>query len=98
MDWHTKEGWGGYSFDTRLFPIPSASMARLKGRGLAVGVNLHDDDGVRSTEDMYLPMCQAMGLNPNTEGTIPFSIVNWSYVQPLEDIVLQVLAQFTHSM
>ena len=56
-------------------------------------MNLHDADGIRPTEDMYLSMCEAMGLNPSTEGTIPFSIVNWSYVQPLEDVVLNYVKE-----
>lgn len=34
MDWHTKYGWGTYSFDTRLFPIPRATMDWLHNQVL----------------------------------------------------------------
>ena len=34
QDWHTKEGWGGYSFDQRIFPIPSDAMGVLKHEGM----------------------------------------------------------------
>lgn len=89
MDWHTKQGWGGYSFDQRLFPVPSATLGWLKRRDLHVGANLHDDDGVRPTENMHDQMCTALGMNPATCGTVPFSMVNQSIVYALEDVVLK---------
>eukprot|EP01087_Luapelamoeba_hula_P016795 TRINITY_DN519_c1_g1_i1.p1 TRINITY_DN519_c1_g1~~TRINITY_DN519_c1_g1_i1.p1 ORF type:complete len:943 (-),score=155.61 TRINITY_DN519_c1_g1_i1:23-2851(-) len=88
MDWHTKQGWGGYTFDERLFPVPAATTDWLHNQGLSVSVNLHDDDGVRPNEAMYEQLAKYMGLNPKTAGTIPFSIVNSTYVYGLEDIVL----------
>ena len=53
MDWHTKQGWGGYSFDERLFQIPSFTMNWLRSQGLITAANLHDADGVRPNEKMY---------------------------------------------
>ena len=68
-------------------------MGWLNHHGLAVTLNVHDADGVRPTERMYKEMCQAMGLNPATAGTIQFSIVNQTYCYSLEDVVLQHLEQ-----
>eukprot|EP01125_Pyxidicula_operculata_P005865 TRINITY_DN2050_c0_g6_i2.p1 TRINITY_DN2050_c0_g6~~TRINITY_DN2050_c0_g6_i2.p1 ORF type:complete len:1034 (+),score=272.65 TRINITY_DN2050_c0_g6_i2:380-3481(+) len=86
MDWHTKEGWGGYSVDTRLFPYPSVTFGWLHDHGLHVGANIHDDDGVRPTETMYPELAHALGISNNS--TIPFSAINPSYMYGLEDIVL----------
>ena len=65
MDWHTKYGWGGYTFDTNLFPIPLATMTWLKDRGIATSGNIHDAGGVRPDEAQYLAMKKAMGLPTN---------------------------------
>lgn len=108
MDWHTKEGWGTYSFDTRLFPTPSATMdwlhdqvrrhsrerrrlTRAIHQGLVCAMNLHDDDGIRSSEVTYEEMAHYMGFDTKGGPTIPFSMVNASYVYGLEDIVLKNL-------
>ncbi len=66
-------------------------MGYLHSRGLITGANIHDDDGVRASEDQHDAMARAMGLNPATCGTIPFSMVNSSYVYALEDIVLKAV-------
>lgn len=89
MDWHTKEGWGGYTFDSRLFARPENTLSWLHAKGLHSGANLHDDDGVRPNEKMFVAMAESLGLNPKTCGTIPFSVVNASIAYALEDIVLK---------
>lgn len=86
---HTKDGWGGYTFDYRLFPYPENTLGWLQSKGLIVGANLHDDDGVRTNEKMFVPMAKALGLDPKTCGTIPFSVVNASIAYALEDVVLK---------
>jgi alpha-glucosidase (family GH31 glycosyl hydrolase) len=90
MDWHSKQGWGGYSFDRRLFPEPSDTLVGLlkEHYNLAVAVNLHDDDGIRPTEDTYYAMCKALGYDPSKQQTIPFLLTNRSYALALEDITL----------
>ena len=52
-------------------------------------MNLHDDDGIRDSEVTHDALARYLGLNPKTCGTIPFSMVNASYVYGLEDIVLK---------
>eukprot|EP00005_Dracoamoeba_jomungandri_P001218 CAMPEP_0174251194 /NCGR_PEP_ID=MMETSP0439-20130205/1098_1 /TAXON_ID=0 /ORGANISM="Stereomyxa ramosa, Strain Chinc5" /LENGTH=818 /DNA_ID=CAMNT_0015331455 /DNA_START=326 /DNA_END=2782 /DNA_ORIENTATION=+ len=87
MDWHTKNEWGGYTFDKRLFPHPEATLSWLKNAGLHLAVNLHDDNGVGTYDIMHDKLAEYLGLPPST-GTIPFSAVNRSYIMGLEDIVL----------
>lgn len=90
-DRHTKEGWGGYSFDKALFPIPAAVMKPLRQRGVLTSGNLHDLDGVRPNEDQYEEFCQAIGVNPSLNQTIAFAIANMTYALALEDFVLKPL-------
>jgi alpha-glucosidase (family GH31 glycosyl hydrolase) len=91
MDWHTKQGWGGYSFDKSLFPIPAAVMKPLRQRGVLTSGNLHDLDGMRPNEDQYAAFCQAIGVNPNLNQTIAFAIANMTYALALEDQVMKAL-------
>lgn len=53
MNWHSKEHWGGYTFDSRLWPSPKQALQWLAHYGLVVGANLHDDDGVHDNEAMH---------------------------------------------
>lgn len=89
MDWHSKQGWGGYSFDRNLFPQPADTMAYLHSKNLHSSANLHDDDGVRVNEDMYTQYAQALGLDPATAGTIPMNLINSTHAYALEDIVVK---------
>jgi len=91
MDWHIKNSWGAYSWDTRLFPYPQNTLSWLQYKGLAVAANLHDADGVHPYEAQYVPMATAMGLNPNNGQVIPFSSVNSTYLRNLDDIVLRAV-------
>ena len=91
MDWHTKQGWGGYSWDKHLFPVPQAVMKQLQARGLLTSGNLHDDDGMRSNEEQYLPFCKALGIDCSQNQTIMFQITNETHALALEDVVLKPL-------
>lgn len=87
MNWHTKNGWTGYSFDRHLWG-PDA-LAYFKARGLAVTLNLHDADGVGPWEDRYSEICAAVGCAKGD--VVPFSVVNETLVYALEDQVLKPL-------
>jgi hypothetical protein len=39
---HTKDAWGGWTFDSHLFPFPADSMESLGALGLPVTLNTHD--------------------------------------------------------
>ena len=64
-------GWTGYSWNTDLFPDYKAMLRQLKEKNLHITVNLHPASGVRSFEDQYEDMCDAMGKKPDGK-TIPF--------------------------
>lgn len=64
-------------------------MGWLANRGLIVAANVHDDDGMRPTEEMYQSFAKALGLPSNSTQTIPFSCVNSTYLYNLEDVVLK---------
>jgi alpha-glucosidase (family GH31 glycosyl hydrolase) len=90
MDWHTKEEWGGYTWDRHLFPFPADAMGYLKSKGLVTLANIHDDDGVASFESEFDAMAKAMGVDPRTTKKIPFAICeNSTYAEALEDLVLK---------
>ncbi|KAJ9444527.1 Alpha-xylosidase [Diplonema papillatum] len=96
MNWHTKDNWGGYTFDTNLYPFPKDTLDFLKMKGLHVSANLHDANGILKTESQYQAACQAMGLNPANPGSdagIPFTLTNKSYVNALEDFVVLPVEQ-----
>jgi len=87
MDWHTKNAWGGYTVDTRLFPIPKEFMEALHDKGLLIGANIHDADGINPWEKTYPEVAKALGVKNNA--AIPFRVCdNMSYAYALEDIVL----------
>ena len=72
MDWHLTDidptfgsGWTGYTWNRKLFPDPAEFQAELHRRGLRVTLNVHPADGVRAFEDAYVPLCRAMGREPN---------------------------------
>ncbi|EKX41921.1 hypothetical protein GUITHDRAFT_74394 [Guillardia theta CCMP2712] len=96
MNWHTKNGWTGYSFDRNLFPFPRDTMSFLHNNSLAVSVNLHDADGVAPYEDMYEKACTLLKemdgfqcrLSDSTFRTIPFNITDEKSIMALEDVVL----------
>mmetsp|Transcript_19748 Transcript_19748/g.54189 ORF Transcript_19748/g.54189 Transcript_19748/m.54189 type:complete len:184 (-) Transcript_19748:63-614(-) len=64
MNWHKKPGWTGYSWDRNLFPDPAALTAWLRAKGLVVGANLHDAQGVLPEEDTYNEVARIMGVPP----------------------------------
>mmetsp|Transcript_15734 Transcript_15734/g.27677 ORF Transcript_15734/g.27677 Transcript_15734/m.27677 type:complete len:1010 (-) Transcript_15734:197-3226(-) len=92
MNFHSKEAWGGYSWDRTAFPYPRETMSSLKkAYGLKIMANLHDDNGVDVYEDQFEAMAKYMGLEDPTEG-IPFASCSDSkYAYGLEDIVLGAL-------
>lgn len=66
MDWHTKDDWSGFTFDSHLFPYAADSMAYLKANGLAVTLNIHDASGVNSWDAMFPELVAALGLPAGT--------------------------------
>ncbi len=93
MDWHTPDGWTGYTWNRALFPDPSAFLAWLHAKGLHITLNLHPADGVHPHEAVYADFAAAVGIDPATRQPVPFRIADKAYVQhyfemihhPMED-------------
>ncbi len=53
-------------WNKKLFPDPEGFMRQLHDRGLQISLNTHPADGIQSFEDLYVPMCDALGRDPST--------------------------------
>ncbi len=101
MDWHLVNnvpkdteyksfqgaGWTGYTFERELFPDPEGFLQNLKGRNLAVTMNLHPRDGVRYFEEQYPEMCRALGVDPQTKRTLEFDLIDEKFRDAYFDIL-----------
>ncbi len=101
MDWHIVKnvpkdvrptiiqgaGWTGYTFEESLFPDYKAFLNNLKGRNLAVTMNLHPHDGVRYFEKQYKEMCEANGQNPDEKKPVKFNLLNKKFRDSYFDIL-----------
>jgi len=93
MDWHTPNGWTGYTWNRDLFPAPPAFLKWLHSKGLRVTLNLHPADGVQPHETIYPEFAKALGIDPESKQPVPFRIANKDYVKhyfemlhhPMED-------------
>ncbi|HOT92856.1 MAG TPA: glycoside hydrolase family 31 protein [Anaerolineae bacterium] len=93
MDWHTPDGWTGYTWNRELFPDPPAFLKWLHEKGLRVTLNLHPADGVHPHEEVYPQFAKALGIDPESRQPVPFRIADKNYVRhyfemihhPMED-------------
>lgn len=85
MKWGS--GWTGYSWNTDLFPDYKAFLQKLHDMGLKVTLNLHPADGVRSFEDMYAEMADAVGIEKESEKTVEFDLTNKDFINAYFDIL-----------
>jgi len=81
MDWHTPDGWTGYTWNRELFPDPPAFLRWLHEKGLRVTLNLHPADGVHPHEEVYPAFAKAMGIDPESRAPVPFRIADRDYVR-----------------
>ena len=92
MNWHQKNDWTGFTFDSHLFPYPSDTMAALHAIGLGVTVNVHDNSGINSFEKQFQPLAQVLGLPPN-QTNAAFNLLNETWAYAVEDRVLGDILQ-----
>lgn len=85
MKWNS--GWTGYSWNTELFPDYKGFLQKLHDMGLKVTLNLHPADGVRSFEDMYPQMADAMGIDKTSKKAVEFDMTNNDYINAYFDIL-----------
>jgi len=81
MDWHTPDGWTGYTWNRELFPDPPAFLKWLHEKGLRITLNLHPADGVHPHEEVYPQFAEALGIDPESGEPVPFRIANKEYVR-----------------
>ncbi|MDC7241489.1 MAG: glycoside hydrolase family 31 protein, partial [Spirochaetales bacterium] len=100
MDWHLVDveerfggGWTGYSWNRELIPDPEGLLKELHNRNYRVTLNLHPASGVRAYEDAYPEMARALGVDPESESTLPLRLEDREFLNayfrylhhPLED-------------
>ena len=61
MNWHTKNDWTGYTFDSNLYPDYAGFLEEIKSLNLAIGANLHDASGINSWETLFSQAVMAIG-------------------------------------
>eukprot|EP00730_Choanoeca_flexa_P018172 TRINITY_DN8821_c0_g1_i3.p1 TRINITY_DN8821_c0_g1~~TRINITY_DN8821_c0_g1_i3.p1 ORF type:complete len:974 (+),score=222.76 TRINITY_DN8821_c0_g1_i3:82-3003(+) len=91
MQWHLKPGWTGYTWDPQQFPDHVTLLRQIHDMGLATAANLHDASGVGAFEKRYPAMAAAMGIDPSTNATIPFTPEDIRYMDALHEQVLDPL-------
>ena len=74
-------GWTGYTWNRRLIKNPQKLLDRLHERGLAVVLNDHPHDGIRSHEEMYADFMQALGVSPESKVDVEFDAGNRQYME-----------------
>jgi alpha-glucosidase (family GH31 glycosyl hydrolase) len=94
MDWHlvhdkrvTGSGWTGYTWNRKLFPNPKGFLKEMHKRNLQVPLNDHPAGGVRSYEDQYKDMGNAIGHDTSKGEPILFDITNRRFCDAFFDIL-----------
>ena len=89
MDWH-KDGWTGWSWNSKLIPDPKQLLSDLHAQGLQTTLNLHPADGIGPQEDRYPEFMRAIGQDADGK-TVPFDAANKAQMNALEAQVLAPL-------
>lgn len=94
MDWHLVDvdaahgsGWTGYTWNRELFPSPAAFLDEVHERGLRVTLNVHPADGVRSFEDAYPAMAEALGRDPSSGEPIAFDVTDRAFLDAYFEVL-----------
>jgi alpha-glucosidase len=93
MDWHTPDGWTGYTWNRELFPDPVAFLAQMHAQNLHVTLNLHPAEGIQQHEEAYPQFAERLGQDPALAEGIKFNSTSEAFVQnyfellhyPMED-------------
>ncbi|TIA10720.1 putative alpha-xylosidase [Aureobasidium pullulans] len=94
MDWHLvsdkrvpHSGWGGYTWDDKLFPDPKRFRRALHERNLKVTLNDHPHNGVHSHEDSYDEMALALDIDTRDRKPILFDPANAAFMKAYLEIL-----------
>ncbi len=74
-------GWTGYTWNRRLIEDPCDLLERLHKKGLAVTLNDHPHDGIRSHEEMYGDFMRDLGISPACGFDPEFDAGNRRYME-----------------
>lgn len=93
MDWHTPDGWTGYTWNRELFPDPEAFLKWVHDQHLYATLNLHPAEGVQKHEEAYPTFAKLLGRDPSTGEGIEFDSTDKAFIQhyfellhhPMED-------------
>jgi alpha-glucosidase (family GH31 glycosyl hydrolase) len=91
MNWHEKPHWTGWTWDDAQYPNHAQLLDYIHDKGLAIGANLHDAEGVMPFEKRFAEMAAANGFSGNQ--TVPFRISQQRYADTLSSIMLEPLAR-----
>lgn len=73
-------GWTGFSWNETLFKDYKSFLKQVKGKNVAITLNLHPADGVRFWENQYADMARAMGKDPDTCEQIKFDFTDETFI------------------
>lgn len=80
MDWHKRDDWTGYTWNTKLFPYPEGFLKWVHEQGLFATLNDHIEGGIQPFEEHYAEFMRAMGRDPEKKETIPFDAGDRKYM------------------
>jgi alpha-glucosidase len=81
MDWHSPEGWTGYTWNRDLFPDPEGFLAWVHAQDLGVTLNLHPAQGVQAHEEAYPKFAELMGHDAALGEAISFRPTDKTFIQ-----------------
>lgn len=90
MNWHDYGPWGSFTWNKGSYPRLQEMLDWFQSKGLPIGANTHDHDGISPQENTYKEVCEALGRTPCT-GTIPFDLYNKTYAMAQEDIAWRAI-------
>jgi len=90
MNWHVFGPWGSFTWNKGSYPNLQSLLDSIQARGLFIGANTHDHDGIRPEEATYKQFCNALGRAP-CKDTIEFDLYNRTYAMAQEDVAWRAL-------
>jgi alpha-glucosidase (family GH31 glycosyl hydrolase) len=81
MDWHTPDGWTGYTWNKELFPDPEAFLSWVHAQNLYATLNLHPADGIQKHEAAYPEFSRLLGRDPALGEGIAFNSTSKAFIQ-----------------
>eukprot|EP00045_Choanoeca_perplexa_P016850 m.232749 g.232749 ORF g.232749 m.232749 type:complete len:892 (+) comp17374_c0_seq25:3801-6476(+) len=82
MEWHTmlqapecttfigKKGWGGYTWNSSLFPDVQEFVDYLHRDNIKLSINYHPDNGIDACQTAYETMAKVLGVDPSSKATL----------------------------